>query len=181
MTALPVAVTAIPVGIAFGFILERAGLGDPRKILGQLVLRDFTVVRVMFGAIVTAMLLLVVSAALGIVDMTTIAVPPTDIGAQVLGGVIFGGGFAVAALCPGTACVAAERSSRRCSGPHSERPPRARRARAHCCRRILACLSGRWCSRSPRSAWPPSWSRGAWSIMSARCPGGTFVALRSAR
>jgi rhodanese-related sulfurtransferase/uncharacterized membrane protein YedE/YeeE len=107
MTALPVAVTAIPVGIAFGFILERAGLGDPRKILGQLVLRDFTVVRVMFGAIVTAMLLLVVSAALGIVDMTTIAVPPTDIGAQVLGGVIFGGGFAVAALCPGTACVAA--------------------------------------------------------------------------
>ena len=30
------AATAIPLGIAFGFLLERAGLGDPRVIAGQL-------------------------------------------------------------------------------------------------------------------------------------------------
>jgi len=101
------ALTAIPIGIAFGFLLERAGLGDPRRILGQLVLRDFAVLRVMFGTIVTAMLALQWSAARGWLDPASIATPPTDLGAQTLGAVIFGGGFALAALCPGTACVAA--------------------------------------------------------------------------
>lgn len=101
------AVTAIPVGIAFGVILERAGLGDPRVIAGQLLGRDFTVVRVMFGAIVTAMLGVVWAHSAGWIDTATIAMPPTDLPAQALGAVIFGGGFALAALCPGTACVAA--------------------------------------------------------------------------
>jgi uncharacterized membrane protein YedE/YeeE len=107
MTALPAWATALPIGIAFGFILERAGLGDPRVILGQLVLRDFTVIRVMFGAIVTAMLVVMLAGATGLIDVHAIAIPPTDAAAQALGGVIFGGGFALAALCPGTACVAA--------------------------------------------------------------------------
>jgi rhodanese-related sulfurtransferase/uncharacterized membrane protein YedE/YeeE len=107
LDSLHPAVTAIPIGIAFGVILERAGLGDPRVIAGQLVGRDFTVVRVMFGAIVTAMLGVAWAGAAGFVDPATIAMPPTDVPAQALGAVIFGGGFALAALCPGTACVAA--------------------------------------------------------------------------
>jgi uncharacterized protein len=101
------AVTAVPIGIAFGVILERAGLGDPRVIAGQLLGRDFTVVRVMFGAIVTAMLGVVWASSAGWLDASAIAMPPTDLPAQALGAVIFGGGFALAALCPGTACVAA--------------------------------------------------------------------------
>jgi rhodanese-related sulfurtransferase/uncharacterized membrane protein YedE/YeeE len=101
------AVTAIPIGIVFGVILERVGLGDPRVIAGQLLGRDFTVVRVMFGAIVTAMLGVVWAGAVGWIDPVAIAMPPTDLPAQALGAIIFGGGFALAALCPGTACVAA--------------------------------------------------------------------------
>jgi rhodanese-related sulfurtransferase/uncharacterized membrane protein YedE/YeeE len=101
------AFTAIPVGIAFGVILERVGLGDPRVIAGQLLGRDFTVVRVMFGAIVTAMLGVAWAGAVGWIDPAGIAMPPTDLPAQALGAIIFGGGFALAALCPGTACVAA--------------------------------------------------------------------------
>lgn len=107
LDSLHPAVTAIPVGIAFGVILERAGLGDPRVIRGQLVGSDFTVVLVMLGAIVTAMLGLLWFDALGFTDLRALATPPTDIGAQVVGGIVFGGGFAIAALCPGTACVAA--------------------------------------------------------------------------
>ncbi|HEX9565811.1 MAG TPA: DUF6691 family protein [Gemmatimonadaceae bacterium] len=106
------AVTAIPIGIAFGIILERSGLGDPRVIAGQLIGRNFTVVRVMFGAIVTAMLGLAWASAAGLVDMGSIAMPPTDLPAQALGAVVFGGGFALAALCPGTACVAASSGRR---------------------------------------------------------------------
>ncbi|MFN8572985.1 MAG: rhodanese-like domain-containing protein [Gemmatimonadaceae bacterium] len=107
LSSLPVAVTALPIGLAFGVILERAGLGDSRVIAGQLTGRDFTVVRVMFGAIVTAMLGVVWASTAGVVDAGAIAMPPTDVGGQLLGGIIFGGGFALAALCPGTACVAA--------------------------------------------------------------------------
>lgn len=106
------AVTAIPIGIAFGVILERSGLGDPKVISGQLLGRDFTVVRVMFGAIVTAMLGIAWAGVAGLVDVASIAMPPTDIPAQFTGAVIFGGGFALAALCPGTACVAASSGRR---------------------------------------------------------------------
>lgn len=106
------AVTAIPVGIAFGVILERSGLGDPKVIAGQLLGRDFTVVRVMFGAIVTGMLGVAWLGAAGWIDPASIAMPPTDLPAQALGAVIFGGGFALAALCPGTACVAASSGRR---------------------------------------------------------------------
>ena len=109
---LPAAVTAIPIGIAFGVVLERVGLGDPRVIARQLTGHDFTVVRVMFGAIVTAMLGVAWGSAAGWIDPAAIAIPPTDAGAQVLGAVLFGGGFALAALCPGTACVAASSGRR---------------------------------------------------------------------
>lgn len=107
MTTLPIIATALPVGIAFGVVLERAGLGDARVIRGQLVGRDFTVILVMFGAIVTAMLGMLWVDALGLVSSATVATPPTDLAAQVVGAIIFGGGFGIAALCPGTACVAA--------------------------------------------------------------------------
>jgi uncharacterized membrane protein YedE/YeeE len=112
LDSLHPAVTAIPVGIAFGVILERAGLGDPRVIAGQLLGRDFTVVRVMFGAIITAMLGVVWASSMGWIDPSSIAMPPTDLPAQALGAVIFGGGFALAALCPGTAvCSSCQRTA----------------------------------------------------------------------
>ena len=112
MVAWPAAATAIPLGIAFGVILERVGLGDSRVIGAQLSGRNFTVVRVMFGAIVTAMLGVVWLGKAGLIDPTAIAMPPTDAAAQALGAVVFGGGFALAALCPGTACVAASSGRR---------------------------------------------------------------------
>ncbi len=112
MGGLPVAVTAIPLGVVFGVILERAGLGDPRVIHGQMRGTDFTVVTVMFACIVVAMLGVAWLGAAGVIDSTTIAMPPTDVPAQVLGAVIFGAGFGIAALCPGTACVAASSGRR---------------------------------------------------------------------
>jgi rhodanese-related sulfurtransferase/uncharacterized membrane protein YedE/YeeE len=108
----PVAVTAVPLGIAFGVILERVGLGDPRVIAAQFTGRDFTVVRVMLGTIVTAMLGVAWLGAAGWIDPGAIAIPPTDLAGQAIGAVIFGGGFALAALCPGTACVAASSGRR---------------------------------------------------------------------
>jgi uncharacterized protein len=98
---------AVGIGIAFGFALERAGLGSARKLAGQFLLRDFTVVKVMFSAIVTAMLGLYWLGRLGIVDAAFLYVPDTYLAPQTAGGVLFGAGFALAGLCPGTSCVSA--------------------------------------------------------------------------
>jgi uncharacterized protein len=98
---------ALGVGIAFGWCLERAGLGSAPKLMGQFTLRDMTVLKVMFSAIVTAMLGLFWLSWLGVVDLGRVALPPTFIGPQIAGGIVFGAGMALAGLCPGTSCVAA--------------------------------------------------------------------------
>ncbi|MCK6550499.1 YeeE/YedE family protein [Myxococcota bacterium] len=66
-----------------------------------------TVLKVMFTAIVTAMLGLTLLTAVGVVDYAEIYVNPTTLGPQVVGGVIFGVGFVVGGYCPGTSVVAA--------------------------------------------------------------------------
>ena len=96
----------VALGIAFGWLLERAGLGSARKIAGQFLLADFTVVRVMFAAILTAGLGLFWFSRLGLLDLARVYVPETFPLAQLLGGAVFGVGFAVGGLCPGTSCVA---------------------------------------------------------------------------
>jgi uncharacterized protein len=95
------------IGVAFGAALERAGLGDARKLTGQFYLRDLTVFKVMFSAIVTAMLGVFWLSYLGWIDPGAIAMPETYLRPQIAGGLIFGAGFALAGLCPGTSCVAA--------------------------------------------------------------------------
>lgn len=100
-------VVALVIGIAFGASLERAGLGSAGKLAGQFYLTDFTVIKVMFTAIVTAMLGVFWLGRLGILDVARVAVPETWTTPQLLGGAIFGVGFVLAGLCPGTSCVAA--------------------------------------------------------------------------
>jgi uncharacterized membrane protein YedE/YeeE len=101
------AVAALLIGIAFGWFLERAGMGSARKLAGQFYLTDLTVFKVMFTAIVTAMLGAFWLGWIGVIDVSRIYVPETFIVPQIAGGVVFGIGFAIAGLCPGTSCVAA--------------------------------------------------------------------------
>jgi len=98
---------ALAIGVAFGWALERAGLGNARKLMGQFTLTDLTVFKVMFSAIVTAMLGSFWLARLGWLDLSRVYVPETFVVPQSLGGVIFGAGFVAGGLCPGTSCVAA--------------------------------------------------------------------------
>jgi uncharacterized membrane protein YedE/YeeE len=96
---------ALAIGLAFGFVLERAGLGSAVKLAGQFYLRDLTVFKVMFTAIVTALIGLAILDAVGLVDSAAIALPDTFLLPQLAGGLIFGIGFIVGGFCPGTGCV----------------------------------------------------------------------------
>lgn len=98
---------AVLSGFAFGFVLERAGFGSSRKLAAQFYLKDMTVLKVMFTAIVTAMLGLTVLRAVGAVSFDAIYINPTHLWPQVVGGLIFGVGFVVGGYCPGTCVVAA--------------------------------------------------------------------------
>jgi len=100
-------IAAILIGIAFGFTLERAGLGSARKLTGQFYFTDFTVFKVMFSAIVVAMLGAFWLASFGVLDLSSVYVPETFLLPQLIGGIVFGIGFVIAGLCPGTSCVAA--------------------------------------------------------------------------
>lgn len=98
---------ALLVGIGFGWALERAGLGHAPKLAGQFYLTDLTVLKVMFSAIVTAMLGAFWLARFGVLDLANVYVPETYLLPQLAGGLLFGAGFVIAGLCPGTSCVAA--------------------------------------------------------------------------
>jgi uncharacterized membrane protein YedE/YeeE len=98
---------ALGLGLAFGFFLERGGLGNAVKLAGQFYLTDLTVFKVMFAAIVTAMLGLFWLAVAGVVRLPLVFVPPTFVLPQLAGGLVFGVGFVVGGLCPGTSCVSA--------------------------------------------------------------------------
>jgi uncharacterized membrane protein YedE/YeeE len=100
-------IVAVLLGIAFGWFLERGGMGNARKLAGQFYLTDLSVLKLMFSAILTAMLGLFWLSWAGLLDLTRVYVPETFIAPQLVGGVVFGIGFAVGGLCPGTSCVAA--------------------------------------------------------------------------
>jgi uncharacterized protein len=95
------------IGFAFGWLLERGGLGNAPKLAGQFYFADLTVFKVMFSALLTAALGAFWLNALGVLDLNLVYMPETFVMPQAFGGVLFGAGFLVAGLCPGTSCVAA--------------------------------------------------------------------------
>ena len=98
---------ALPIGMIFGWFLERGGMGNARKLAAQFYLTDLTVFKVMFSAIVTAALGVFWLSRIGWLDVSRIAMPETFLLPQLAGGLLFGVGFAIGGLCPGTSCVAA--------------------------------------------------------------------------
>jgi uncharacterized protein len=94
------------IGMAFGWFLERGGLGCAPKLAGQFYLSDLTVFKVMFSALLTAMLGAFWLDRAGLLDLKLVYLPETFVLPQALGGALFGAGFVVAGLCPGTSCVA---------------------------------------------------------------------------
>ena len=99
-------VWALLIGLAFGWFLERGGMGNARKLAAQFYNRDMAVFKILFSAVVTAMLGLFWLGALGVVELSLVYVPGTWVLPQLVGGLVFGVGFVMGGLCPGTSCVA---------------------------------------------------------------------------
>lgn len=99
-------IIAFIIGIGFGFFLERAGFGSAKKLAAQFYFRDMSVLKVMFSAIVTAMLGLFYFNWIGFIDLNLVYKGDTFLLPQIAGGLLLGIGFVVGGYCPGTSCVA---------------------------------------------------------------------------
>ena len=86
-------------GIIFGFVLQKGGVTKYDVILGQLLLEDFTVIKIMLSAVVTGMIGIHLMKSLGWIQLKPKA---GSWGKNAVGGLIFGLGFAVLGYCPGT-------------------------------------------------------------------------------
>ncbi|MDA3839693.1 MAG: YeeE/YedE thiosulfate transporter family protein [Patescibacteria group bacterium] len=86
-------------GIFFGFLLQKGGATKYDVIIGQLLLVDNTVVKIMLSAVVTGMIGIYFMKTMGLIQLHP---KPGSFGMSVVGGLIFGVGFAVLGYCPGT-------------------------------------------------------------------------------
>lgn len=99
-------VLGVVIGFGFGFVLERAGFGRANILAAQFYLTDMRVLKVMFTAIVTALLGITVLTGVGVMDLALVSVPATFLWPQLFGGLLLGIGFIISGYCPGTGLVA---------------------------------------------------------------------------
>jgi uncharacterized protein len=90
-------------GIFFGFLLQKGGVAKYHVLIGALLLQDFTVLKVMLSAIIVGMLGVFGLRAMGKLELKR---KPTRLAANILGGLLFGFGFALSGYCPGTGAAA---------------------------------------------------------------------------
>ena len=102
-------IVAFLIGIGFGFFLERAGFGSAKKLVSQFYLNDLAVFKVMFTAIVTAMLGVTYLSWAGFLDLSLVYLVPTYWVAQVVG--LFAGAM-FSGLLAGRARVTTEKGPR---------------------------------------------------------------------
>ena len=87
-------------GFLFGFLLQKGGVTRYSVIVGQFLLKDFTVLKVMLTAIIVGSAGIYGMRAIGL-DVALHIKNATLLG-NILGGLIFGVGMAILGYCPGT-------------------------------------------------------------------------------
>lgn len=86
-------------GACFGFLLQKGGVTRYSVILGQLLLEDWTVLKVMLTAVIVGSVGVHILIAMG---LATGHRKSASFGKVVVGGLIFGLGFGLLGYCPGT-------------------------------------------------------------------------------
>src|SRR5688500_642485 len=84
-------------GIVFGFLLQKGRVASYQVIVGQLLLKDWTVLKVMLTAIVVGAVGVYALVAL---NATVLDIWPFQVGGVLLGAGLFGLGLGVLGYCP---------------------------------------------------------------------------------
>lgn len=97
-------------GFVFGFLLQKGGVTRFSVILGQFLLKDFTVLKIMLTAILVGGTGIYGMRAMG--GDVALHIKNATLVGNVLGGLIFGAGMALLGYCPGTGVAALGDGSR---------------------------------------------------------------------
>jgi uncharacterized membrane protein YedE/YeeE len=98
-------ILSIILGSLFGFALHRVGAADPQVIINMLRLNDLHLMKVILFALAISSGLLFVGLLTGLINPAHLSIKTTYWGVLV-GGVIFGIGWALGGYCPGTGVAA---------------------------------------------------------------------------
>lgn len=99
----PRIIKAILFGLVFGFLLQKGGVAKFHILVGALLLEDFTVVKIMLTAVLVGMLGQLWLKRRGWIETEA---EPFRWRRALVGGLIFGVGFAFSGYCPGTGAAA---------------------------------------------------------------------------
>jgi len=86
-------------GVLFGFLLQKGRVLRFEKQIGAMLLKDMTILKFMLSAILVGMVGITLLTDAG---LATLRHKPMNLGAVLLGGALFGTGWAVMGYCPGT-------------------------------------------------------------------------------
>ena len=100
---MKVLIYGLVTGVFFGFFLQKGRVLRYDKQLGALRLLDMTIVKFMLSTVLVGMVGIYLLKDLGLVKLS---VKPTNLGANVIGGLIFGAGWGLLGYCPGTSAGA---------------------------------------------------------------------------
>jgi uncharacterized membrane protein YedE/YeeE len=90
-------------GIVFGFLLQKGRAAKYHVIVGQFLLKDWTVVKIMLTAVIVGSVGVYALAQTG---WASLHIKPALLGGVLVGGVCFGIGIVVFGYCPGTSVAA---------------------------------------------------------------------------
>ena len=90
-------------GVMFGFLLQKGRAAKFHVIIGQFILKDWTVVKIMGTAVVVGAIGVY---ALVAMDLASLHITPLLWGGVLFGAALFGTGMAVFGYCPGTSVAA---------------------------------------------------------------------------
>jgi len=86
-------------GFFFGFLLQKGRVLRFEKQVGAMLLKDMTILKFMLSAIIVGMIGINLMVDMNLVELK---VKGTVVGANLVGGILFGIGWAVMGYCPGT-------------------------------------------------------------------------------
>lgn len=104
MNAWLVVAQGFVTGLIFGVLLQRGKLSRLNVVIGQFLLRDFTVAKVLLSAIIVGGMLMHALLALGYI--AALPLEPSNLLGSAIGGAIFGVGISLLGYCPGGALAA---------------------------------------------------------------------------
>jgi hypothetical protein len=97
-------------GMLFGFFLRKAKVTRFNTIVGQMLFKDFTMMKVMMTAIIVGGVGVYFMLQTGMLE--TLQISPATLSSVLIGGSIFGVGMGILGYCPGTSIAALADGSR---------------------------------------------------------------------